>query len=84
MLALSHESIPGSSKTFYSQEQVKALARKKFEAGAAKEGLGCEEVKGALRLFKKVDNDNRRRRANFHAQFPGYVDPSMYRHRRGY
>ena len=82
MLTLSHESIPGSRKTFYSQEQAKALAKRKFEAGVAKEGLGCEEVKGALRLFKKMDNDNRRRRANFHAQFLGYVDPSEYRYSR--
>lgn len=83
MLALPHEAISCSSKTFYSQVDAKALSRRKFEAGAAKDGLACEEVRGSLRLFKKTDNDNRRRRANFTALFD-YIDSSAYRRGRVY
>ncbi|KAF8967928.1 hypothetical protein BDZ97DRAFT_1916501 [Flammula alnicola] len=81
MLTLRYESIPGSAKTFFAQEDVKNLARRKFEAGANKLDVRYDQVKGELKLFKKMEDSNRSRRKNFVAQFYGYLDPSQYRHR---
>ena len=85
IMALRHESIPCSSKTFFGQEDVKKLAERKRDAGVIKPGDLLDQVsvpfRQDMRLFKKVDNNNRSRRKNFEAQFYGYVDPSMYRRR---
>lgn len=84
MGTLKHESIPGSAKTFFSQEDAKNLACRKFIAGASKPGFQLEEVKGLgeLRLFQKALNSNVSRRKNFIPLFAGYIDPSVYRRRR--
>jgi hypothetical protein len=81
MATLKHESIPRSAKTFFSQEDAKNLARRKFIAGASKPGFQLDEVKGELRLFHKALDSNVSRRKNFIPLFAGYIDPSEYRRR---
>ncbi|KAJ3496826.1 hypothetical protein NLJ89_g10430 [Agrocybe chaxingu] len=53
ILTLPHESIPGSSKTFVSQADTKALAQRKFAAGVSKPGIDLDPPEFGLRLFKK-------------------------------
>lgn len=66
VLTLQHEAIPCSPKTFYAREDVKALALRKYEAGAVKLGVEpdpSDPIYG--RRFKKVSENVRGRKQNF-------------------
>ncbi|TFY81260.1 hypothetical protein EWM64_g2754 [Hericium alpestre] len=74
ILTLPHESIPNSSKTFFSCQTAADLSLKKdkffdpeFEIPPAdeKKQISRGLVKKPRAVFKKTDNDVRRRKANF-------------------
>ncbi|KII85454.1 hypothetical protein PLICRDRAFT_56695 [Plicaturopsis crispa FD-325 SS-3] len=73
MLTLPHESIPLSPKTFYAQDAIVDLAQRKLDAGAMKIDfmMPSSLMNFTIRRFKKSDNDNRRRKANF-SQISGF------------
>ncbi|KAI0059332.1 hypothetical protein BV25DRAFT_1829117 [Artomyces pyxidatus] len=78
MLTLPHECIPNSLKTFFACAQVGALALRKEKffnpdfvvpPKDANKQLSPGLVASPRRLFKKEEDDNRRRKANFHETY---------------
>lgn len=73
ILTLPCESIPASPKTYYSHADVKAMQKRKVEAGA----LFSDEVKGPLRLLQALTNTGRRCKGNF-LEVHSDIDPRVY------
>ncbi|KAJ7106863.1 hypothetical protein C8R43DRAFT_1045353 [Mycena crocata] len=67
ILTLRHESIPSSLKTYFALADVKALQKRKFDAGALLE----MDVKGTWRVSKSMTSAGRRCNANFSEVYNG-------------
>ncbi|KAJ7106847.1 hypothetical protein C8R43DRAFT_1243760 [Mycena crocata] len=67
ILTLRHESIPSSPKTYFALADVKALQKRKFDAGALLE----MDVKGTWRVSKSTTSTGRRCKANFSEVYNG-------------
>jgi hypothetical protein len=80
LLTLPHESIANSPKSFFALDAIKALARKKYTAGALLMDPVDEAMLGAT-VWKKTQDNGRRNKGNWSVleewQIPG---TRMYRY----
>lgn len=66
LLTLAHEQIAASPKSYYALKDVKALARRKYEAGALLEDLSENpDVIGSAGVRKKYQDNGRRNKGNW-------------------
>lgn len=67
LLTLPHEQIVSSPKSYYALKDVKALARRKYQAGALLEDLsGDPDVIECAGVRKKWQDNGRRNKGNWH------------------